>query len=459
MLSLLFPRSPLDSWEKAWTETRMCWLADNLGIDRMLQAQVVLPTEEFFPEAYAGTRDDVRRLLDQLCGYMRLDSKRIDLEITPETDMPGAAGTYQLAVRPTIRISTSQLGDPMSLISTLAHELAHEVLLGGRLLMTDVWDHEWVTDLLPNFLGLGIFGANAVLKEESRRVAGTGRWSLWRHGYLPARIHGYALALFAFMRGERSPRWARHLRADAAVAMTAGLRYLRRTGDSVFHPDTIRSRSKQPTDSELLDLMRSGVASSQMAALFELNEMSSPSPEIVAAVTALLKSQDARLPGQAAETLSQFGKAAQGAIPDLFKCLESSSDESRAKAAKALGTVAPTGQPVAEHLIAILGDVSPEVVAESAWALHRYAHLVSPWAEEVLTALRRALVRNNEKTTESLISLLCKATSDPRDRICEYFGDHDCELREVALEVLEFVQKTDAVGKQGADARASAHFG
>jgi hypothetical protein len=46
------PRCPVDTWEKAWTEQRMVWLAQRLGLEKLQPAQVVTPIPEFFPGEY-----------------------------------------------------------------------------------------------------------------------------------------------------------------------------------------------------------------------------------------------------------------------------------------------------------------------------------------------------------------------------------------------------------------------
>ena len=76
-----------------------------------------------------------------------------------------------------------------------------------------------------------------------------GGWSWWRierQGYLPSRMVGYALALFAFVRGEERPEWTGHLRLDAAAALRAGLNYLRRTDDSLFWDERMHAGMDSP---------------------------------------------------------------------------------------------------------------------------------------------------------------------------------------------------------------------
>ena len=46
MFGLFAPRCPLETAEKAWVERRMSWLADRLGLERMLKAPAVVPTDE-----------------------------------------------------------------------------------------------------------------------------------------------------------------------------------------------------------------------------------------------------------------------------------------------------------------------------------------------------------------------------------------------------------------------------
>jgi hypothetical protein len=45
MLGWFLPKCPLATREKTWVEWRMRWLADQFGIDRLLRARVILPTE------------------------------------------------------------------------------------------------------------------------------------------------------------------------------------------------------------------------------------------------------------------------------------------------------------------------------------------------------------------------------------------------------------------------------
>ena len=69
-----------------------------------------------------------------------------------------------------IRLAESQLADPTGLVAVLAHELRHDMLI-GRGLLPDELDAEWVTDLLPVYLGLGTASNSSRSKTRSPRAA------------------------------------------------------------------------------------------------------------------------------------------------------------------------------------------------------------------------------------------------------------------------------------------------
>jgi tetratricopeptide (TPR) repeat protein len=254
MFGWLHPKCPLAADDQHWIEWRMTWLADQFGLERVRRRAVILPTDEFFPEPYEATTEGVRRLLDRVARYMEVEPGRVDLDfysrrkpvafnaelIDPHS---GAAGIYdERSGRITIWLEVANLADPVDVVATLSHELAHVHLLGDRRISDSEPDHEPLTDLLTVFLGLGVFTANAVLRDRNWHAGQWEDWSVARKGYLTARLFGYALALFAWYRGERSPGWVRHLRLDAGDSLKKGLRFL----EHVRAPTTPSRRAGPP---------------------------------------------------------------------------------------------------------------------------------------------------------------------------------------------------------------------
>jgi hypothetical protein len=230
------PKLPVSDEQRLWTDEGFRCLEKLLGRRRMLDARVVEPTAEDFPDPYDKTPQAVEKLFSRVCAYMRIDRRSVELEIfQDETDelreiVPywrggtgkQAAGLYVHAHEQdqgpgdgdghmVVAVRSTMLKDPMSLVATVAHELGHVILLGGKLMSPKTPDHEPLTDLLTVFLGLGIFTANSAARfrqyQEDRRVG----WSLQNLGYLREEVFGYALAKFAAEGGDNKAVWARHL--------------------------------------------------------------------------------------------------------------------------------------------------------------------------------------------------------------------------------------------------------
>jgi len=231
------PKWPVNEEEKAWVEQRTLWLVEQFGRQRLNEIRVVLPTPEFFPDGYDGDEPSVQAILDRVCGYLRVDAARVELAFYSEAGRPhlidehgrptgGTAGLYEEGEKSTIWVEASQLDDPTALVATLAHELSHVLLLGERRIDPETDDMEQVTDLLTVFLGFGIFTANTTVRESYEDGGNWHRWQIGRQGYLTQCVLGYALAFFAWLRGESDPAWAKYLRPDVRSPFRNGLRFL-----------------------------------------------------------------------------------------------------------------------------------------------------------------------------------------------------------------------------------------
>jgi hypothetical protein len=154
-------KSPLTADQRSWVEERFDWLRAEFGEQR-LQAPTVTPTDEYFPDPYAGTVEDAAVLFDRVCKYMGVDPARVDLRFyeSPSADVVAAAfnpalqreyalGVYQERDgRIDIWLETTSLREPASVVATLAHELGHVHLLADGRCDATTEDHEPLTDLL-----------------------------------------------------------------------------------------------------------------------------------------------------------------------------------------------------------------------------------------------------------------------------------------------------------------------
>ena len=247
------PKLPISDEERQWVDEGFRRLEKLLGRRRILDAKVITPTAEDFPDPYDTSNAAVEKLFGRVCEYMRVDRSGIEFQIFPDGTnelreiLPHwrsgsgkqAAGLYIHAMqervshenehgpaRCAVAIRSSQLADPLSLVATIAHELGHVILLGQGLMSPETSDHEPMTDLLTVFLGLGIFNANSAGRfrqwQDDRRQG----WSMQRLGYLTEEIFGYALAKFAVERWEDRVEWERHLSTNVRSYFNRSRRWL-----------------------------------------------------------------------------------------------------------------------------------------------------------------------------------------------------------------------------------------
>ena len=228
---------PITDEDRQWVDEGFTRLEEMLGRRRMLEAAVILPAAEYFPDPYDETPAAAEKLFCRVCEFMQVDRSRIELEIFPDetqelreilpswhsTKRKSAAGLYVHTIedgsedrnsegsRMVVAVKGTLLKDPLSLVATTAHELGHVILLGGGLMERDTPDHEPMTDLLTVYLGMGIFTANFAARFKQYQEERTGGWSMQKLGYLPEEVFSYALARLAAERGEDRPEWAKHL--------------------------------------------------------------------------------------------------------------------------------------------------------------------------------------------------------------------------------------------------------
>jgi hypothetical protein len=93
-----------------------------------------------------------------------------------------------------IWLEEQKLADPERMVAYLAHEIARMRLMESP----QPEDDHRLADLTAMMFGLGVFNANA-------------SFYAYKRGYILQREWGYALALFARLRGEKDPDWTKYL--------------------------------------------------------------------------------------------------------------------------------------------------------------------------------------------------------------------------------------------------------
>ncbi|MEQ8787774.1 MAG: HEAT repeat domain-containing protein [Pirellulaceae bacterium] len=430
------PSCPVGTWEKAWIEVQFAALVELVGLPRLLAVEMLLPTREYFPDALTPPPHDANTFLANVRNYLQLDVGDVGLRILDEErQVWDATREDVLWDEPVVRIAQSALHDAEALVSAIACELSRIYLAQRGVYSERDADALWAAELLAVVLGAGVFVANAAIVEEP--VDSTSLWrssQMRRRGYLPARMVGYALALFAWAREER-PTWSTYLRLDAASAARDGWRYLRSTRDSLFTPGLASVASaERPIDALLNDLAR-GTPARRLAALWSIGEQAESASSAHDAVIAGAGDDDVAVRDEALRVLTVLGVQSSAAEEAVLRGLRDESESVRATAAHAAASLFPESSALIEELSFLLEDESGEVTCGAALALGRYGRRAAPHLDRMLNTLKRGIVTCHEPITAAACGALLAIAADPTLCICQRFGE-DPEMLDTAIREL-----------------------
>ena len=440
MFGLFQPRPPLNPWEKAWVEDRMCTFAEQLGISRLFESPTLTDDYPEIPDIQGP--DDVHALVDFLQAWTGVSANDVNLQVFSETIAPDDVATMDHDEKPiVIKVRDSDFQNRNTLIAQIVQELSRSIWSATAETTDSVPSDEWTVELLPAYLGLAIFGANSTLSEMKQSTATLSWWSIRQRGNLPARMFGYAMALRAWVRDEQTEQWSDALRQDARTALDDGLRYLAKTRDTVFSKESETSpRGKLPVNT-LLDELRTGSPSRKVSTIWDLENRAQESQQQCTTVSELLmeclRHKYADVRATAAKALPRFDRS-QHAAQDIADALNDSSEEVRIAAAGALADFPGVDdQTIVHDLTAALKDDVRLVVFNAAKSLTHYGQAAEPATKMLLRRLRRSLVECRDEDTVTIMWALNAIVDDAQRTIDEYFVDSDQEFRDHATEILQ----------------------
>ena len=235
-------KSPVSQADEEWLNSDLTWLREAFSEEHFHQIRTITPTTDFYNRTFDRTEEDAYFILERTKELMSIQNDNIELTFfsnsptemqdgsmlsTPSDNAMGswggAAGTYERSDgKVIIAIEISQLNDTISLIATIAHELAHEILLGEGLLEEN---DEFLTDLTAIFYGFGLFLGNSSFRVMQRNTAFGSEWGFSSQGYLPEQVIAYVMAWLSFERNEEL-YYAQYLNKSLKKYVEQAYRYL-----------------------------------------------------------------------------------------------------------------------------------------------------------------------------------------------------------------------------------------
>ncbi|MDQ3370161.1 MAG: hypothetical protein M3680_32485 [Myxococcota bacterium] len=228
--------------EREWLWAALQTLVDTRGEETFLTAPIVLPNDTFFPDPWTPDEHGVGRLAKRLLGHAGLGALGVAVEVFTEatevrevgldgrasaTNHVGAAAWFAGIRGGTCLFGAEAdgLGDPVGLVGSMAHEVAHAFRRSHRLEHRDRELEEKLTDVTTIYLGFGVLTTAASARYVASHHANLGSsYAHKRQGYLAAHEMAFMLASQLQLRGyERAVlRWfARQLPANQAATVRA----------------------------------------------------------------------------------------------------------------------------------------------------------------------------------------------------------------------------------------------
>lgn len=237
MLHRLFSAGTfLDRDVEAWHLSTWAFLIERLGDPS--ETVLATPTRDFFPPSDTARHARAEHVFECVKAAMGMTDWPCRLEAQPNRPSNQRVSDFLVvqtegAANGTFRVEHGQviityapglLDTPWNLVATLAHELAHYLLLDHHDQMEEETE-ELATDLVVAYAGMGLFGANSAFSFDQQGDAFSQGWQSQRNGYLSPRSWAFALAVFVALAGGEETVMA-HLKPEMLSLFKDARRYL-----------------------------------------------------------------------------------------------------------------------------------------------------------------------------------------------------------------------------------------
>ena len=234
--------------DKVWIESNFEWMMHQYGVKPLLRVPITT-AQGPFSRYHNRIAESLQYYMEEVCVYMDVDPDDVALHVYSAGDQGELDGPVRinfeggytmgeyhhrnnLTGKYDIHINQTITDKIQAVIATMAHEIGHVKLLGEYRTTANDEMHEYVTDLTAIYFGFGIVMANTVHTRETwTDNKGYSGWSIGKSGYLPMELRTHALAVQAYLQGQKAPAWTDALDKGPRKMFQQALAWLHATGD------------------------------------------------------------------------------------------------------------------------------------------------------------------------------------------------------------------------------------
>lgn len=229
--------TPLEKKNIEWINESFNWIRNEFGNEIILNSEIIIPLKDKIPISINPNENYAKELVGFVASKMQINRDLIDIDFYNQSQMEldgnfitqqyeedkystgqywgkSKNGKYQIS------LEISQLKNPIALIATIAHELAHIKLLGEKRIKEN---DEYLTDLIPIIFGFGIFNANTIFQYQQDSFG----WRTSSQGYLDEKMYGFSLAKFAVFRNDFESDWSKYLTSTVKEEFEKSMIYIK----------------------------------------------------------------------------------------------------------------------------------------------------------------------------------------------------------------------------------------
>jgi len=422
-------RPPLNAREQAWTEWRVHWIVKHCGMQRMRDVEMLTPDCQDLSAVFTPEAVDWDALRDLMCDRLQLGASSVHIEWDEDAVCESSLADCRTDDdRSTVVVGRLACQTPLLLVSSVSRAFADLVLARVDWPADQVTDRRFLAELMASQLGFGLFCANAD-GVHGQHQASDYWWSARKDGLLAARIHGYALALLMWLRGDTENAWGQMLGLDVRDAFKRSLRYLRRQRGSPDDMVAVYERSAYLA----VDELSARSPSRRVHALWALRHADSSQVDIERLLSPL-EDRDPTIRGEAALTLASVAGDDRRSLESLMHFLgrPDLTREERVCGVAAVGQCSVSPADVVSTLIAQLEHSRIDVAVTAALALGRIGMTAVSAIPDLLKLLSRAVIQCQHDAVDLILHALSKLDANIQDLF--HSGIADTEVREVVLQ-------------------------
>lgn len=323
-------------------------------------------------------------------------------------------------------------------ITTLIHQVVADWLYQKQFPLAHFPE---LVDLATVACGMGIPLSNYSFVEKNIPDWDFTQWSHKRHGFLVQRALSYASAMAAWVRNEVKPVWARYLRPDIRNPMNKSLKYLMKTEDSFFTPETVDSKVLDQSQSEWLRMARVESPSRQIVAVRHLRHEPRLASDQEKLLLEKLSSSNPFVILNAMWTVEENGLNSEPVISSLRGLVDHSSDEVRSKAVRTLTLLRGIDESTMDRLASMVGSGTWFVSHSAVFGLSSLESVPEYVLKPMNSAFRKALQGCEYGVIPHFINAFNRWLDQPEEYFELLFKEDSPELLGVALDTLEQIRQ------------------